>query len=304
MTSIQKFLENECGNLYSNIVYYIDDTTRKKIPTNEKNNISLEEIKNQKKEPKFPTHKKCKKPTDGSYIIKNPLSENEKQSLTRAYSIYLKYIPDLYCIDVDDPHIKSMDDFVSNTKIDIFKNCFWVEGNTKGIHIYLKIKNLPSFTNQQKVYKDFDGDLIKNNNMWEKNTKLIYNYDIEQKDFEYEELKVLFNEKINQPEKEKCKKINNKTSLIETESSNQEENQQENNLKTFEKMVHLYKEQRIQEYESWKLWTIAIKESFGNKGKALWRKISKLHGEKEQKNKPNGNFYEEANENIWDSLRA
>ena len=62
--------------------------------------------------------------------------------------------------------------------------------------------------------------------MWEKNTKLIYNYDIEQKDFEYEELKVLFNEKINQPEKEKCKKINNKTSLIETESSNQEENQQ------------------------------------------------------------------------------
>ena len=101
--------------------------------------------------------------------------------------------------------------------------------------------------------------------MWEKNTKLIYNYDIEQKDFEYEELKVLLNEKINQPEKEKCKKINNKTSLIETESSNQEENQQENNLKTFEKMVHLYKEQRIQEYESWKLWTIAIKENFGNK---------------------------------------
>ena len=44
MASIQKFLENECGNLYSNIVYYIDDTTRKKVPTNEKNNRSLEEI--------------------------------------------------------------------------------------------------------------------------------------------------------------------------------------------------------------------------------------------------------------------
>ena len=73
MTSIQKFLENECGNLYSNIVYYIDDTTRKKIPTNEKNNISLEEIKNQKKEPKFPTHKTHKKNTDGSLIMENPL---------------------------------------------------------------------------------------------------------------------------------------------------------------------------------------------------------------------------------------
>ena len=97
MTSIQKFLENECGNLYSNIVYYIDDTTRKKTPTNEKNNKSLEEIKNRKTFPKLPTHKTHKKNTDGSWIMENPLSENEKQSLTRAYSIYLKYIPDLYC---------------------------------------------------------------------------------------------------------------------------------------------------------------------------------------------------------------
>ena len=51
MTSIQKFLENECGNLYSNIVYYIDDTTRKKIPTNEK------------KQHKFGRNKKPKKRT-------------------------------------------------------------------------------------------------------------------------------------------------------------------------------------------------------------------------------------------------
>ena len=86
MASIQKFLENECGNLYSNIVYYIDDTTRKKVPTNEKNNRSLEEIRKQKKEPNFPTHKKYKKNTEGNWIRENPLSENEEQSLTRACS--------------------------------------------------------------------------------------------------------------------------------------------------------------------------------------------------------------------------
>ena len=71
MASIQKFLENECGNLYSNIVYYIDDTTRKKIPTNEKNNRSLEEIRKQKTKPNFPTHKKYKKNTEGNWIREN-----------------------------------------------------------------------------------------------------------------------------------------------------------------------------------------------------------------------------------------
>ena len=54
-----------------------------------------------------------------------------------------------------------MNDFVHVTKNEIFKDCLWVQGNTKGIHIYLKIKNMPPFTDQQKVYNDFDGDLIK-----------------------------------------------------------------------------------------------------------------------------------------------
>ena len=72
MARIQKFLENVRGNLYSSIVYYIDYTTRKKIPTNEINNRSLEETKKQKTFPKFPAHKKYKNNTEGNWMHENP----------------------------------------------------------------------------------------------------------------------------------------------------------------------------------------------------------------------------------------
>ena len=135
--------------------------------------------------------------------------------------------------------------------------------------------------------------------MWEKTTKLIYNYEKEQEEFEFESLKTLFNEKINKPEergsdnyvKENTCKRDDRV----IEDNRQTLKTQDDDLKKFKKMAHLYSEKRIQEYESWKLWTIAIKESLGNKGRPLWREISKLHGSKSQGNKPAGNFYEEAN---------
>ena len=45
MATTEKFLENQWGNLYSNIGYY--DKMEMKQPSNEKKNRSLEEIKKQ-----------------------------------------------------------------------------------------------------------------------------------------------------------------------------------------------------------------------------------------------------------------
>jgi hypothetical protein len=73
----------------------------------------------------------------------------------------------------------------------------YIKGNTKGIHIYIKINNMVSYTNQQKVFINIDGDLMKKTNMWEGVDKEILNYDGEFKTYEYNEIKHIFNEKIN-----------------------------------------------------------------------------------------------------------
>ena len=93
-----------------------------------------------------------------------------------------------------------MDDFIYKTGVNIFKNCCWVQGNTKGIHIYLKINNMVKISDQQNVYVDFCGDLIKTNNSWERTDKKVYNYTNGLKEFEYEEIKEIFTVKYNKPE--------------------------------------------------------------------------------------------------------
>ena len=104
------------------------------------------------------------------------MSKDENASITEAYSIYLKHKEKLYCVDVDEPEIRNMKDFIAKTGIQIFKNCCWIQGNTKEIHIYLKMNNMVDNKDQQNVYKDFCGDLIQKNNMWEKKDKKIQNY--------------------------------------------------------------------------------------------------------------------------------
>ena len=54
-------------------------------------------------------------------------------------------------------------------------------------------------SDQQNVYVDFCGGLIRTNNSWERNDKKIYNYTNGLKEFEYEEIKEIFNEKYNKP---------------------------------------------------------------------------------------------------------
>ena len=294
---LETFVEITCESMYNIIYYYIDDKTGKKCPHGEKNNKTKEEIIKSKKQIAKPP--KTKK-TDG---LRVPLSNTEIKSIQQTYSIYMKHITDFYCIDVDDSEIHSMEDFIKKTKIDLFKKCCWIEGNTKGIHIYLKVKNMPQYSNQQKVFKDFEGDFIKKNNVWEKLTKKIMNYDGHIETFEFETISRIFVKKIAESvEKQPNDQENGVTTQVEVSTPINDETTK--NWGKFEKLADLYSEQRIQNYDSWLLWTMAIKECFGNQGKDLWRKISKQHGEKSRAHKPNGNYDEHRNDEMWVNLKS
>ena len=73
--------------------------------------------------------------------------------------------------------ISTTDDFITQTGHDTLCNCPYIKGSTKGIHIYVKLKNMPEYSNQQDVYFNFTGDFIKLNNMRERFDKVVYNYD-------------------------------------------------------------------------------------------------------------------------------
>jgi hypothetical protein len=182
------------------IWYYKQTSDGKKKPIGEKNDIPEEEILssrwNNKPIPEWAkTHARYKN-----------VSEEEWATLTPTYSIYLKYVPKLYVVDVDVAGINSMDDFVSQTGITFFKNTVWIKGNTKGIHIYIYINNMISYTNQQGIYHDFEGDILKVNNVWEGRTKKVEGG--EQIDtVEWDSIKSIFNvDKMNTVETKKGKK--------------------------------------------------------------------------------------------------
>jgi hypothetical protein len=183
--NITKFLNEQALSNYG-IWYFIDDKTQKKIPLRkgtfgEKNTLSRQEVSMESDKNSITF---INKPTEYYNSIKKvsrPLSETELSTLTQAYTIFIKHSTDiyapnkkLYCIDIDEPTIKSMDDFVKLTNINLFEKCIWVKGNTKGIHIYVYIENMVEYSNQQKVFLNFDGDLIHNNNMWESADKKVY----------------------------------------------------------------------------------------------------------------------------------
>jgi hypothetical protein len=196
---ISSFLKNN-QIPFCNIWYYISDTTGKKTPIGEKNNIKdVAEIKTA-------WYVKKTKPT--SYSFKNKttekydtceLSQTEYDSLKYAVSIYLKHSPqNIYCVDIDDYTInKSLEELIKkHPQFEVFKNCSYLEGNNKGIHIYVKIEGVPENAKELSVFKNIDGDLIrKNNNMWENSVKK-FSGSAELLTFQFDDIKQLFNNRI------------------------------------------------------------------------------------------------------------
>ena len=194
---ITEFLVNyQIPNRY--IWYYIKDSNGKKTPLGEMNNIKdvsqIKTIINPKIRPTY-------------YIVKNKkgekkevkLSKTEYDSLKLAVSIYLKHSPEnIYCIDIDEVKInKNINELIKlHPEFEIFRNTPYLEGNTKGIHIYCKILNVPSNAKELNVFKNVDGDLIrKNNNMWEMASKKWIGKP-QLMTFDFNEIKDIFNSRI------------------------------------------------------------------------------------------------------------
>ena len=143
-------LQEKCNNnkIYRGI-NVTQDEHGKKIPLGEKNNIPLEKL------------------------------NNTPQNLDygNCFSLYVKHIPNLYVVDFDTkkdldrcPLYKMlMEDKVYHN--DSFR--------MKGYHFYIYIENLPHFSNQQKVGidKEWEIDLIKINNIWDRKGSQVWGND-------------------------------------------------------------------------------------------------------------------------------
>ena len=204
--------------------------------------------------------------------------------------IFLNHSEGIYCLDVDDEEIYSLDDFMSQTNCNVFSNCPWTEGNTKGIHIYLRIKDMVEYTSELDVFEGFKEDLLKKHGMGE-NYKKLNNFN-EIPTINYEEIKYLFNKKI-------VGKISNNETI-----------QPEHELITLNNEIELYiklgLENKIFEkfdekdgYTKWLNIGFLIKDALKEEGKILWLEVCKvLYPDKYDGEDESFNFYNRLNKSI------
>jgi hypothetical protein len=98
---------------YHNFWYYISDSTHKKTPTGGINKTdSLEMI--DKKQQTF-TNKKPVTYYNASSKMTQTFSETEEKTITCAYAVFLNHTEGIYCLDVDDEDINTLDEFIEKT---------------------------------------------------------------------------------------------------------------------------------------------------------------------------------------------
>jgi len=315
------FCEKE-GLLYNPIIYYNDENDEKQpnkrcifennsYSIDKLNEIKLDRQNIQNSIKSKIQNKQLSKLVKGKTVNEKSkkLSSNELKSIKECYSIYLKHHPEYYVIDIDEHSINSINDFIVEYEskidtniIDIFKKLPWTRGNNKGIHIYIKLKNVPKYKNQQKVFNGFDGDLLKVNNCWEtgwnEQSKIIYkgNYEpYEPIDFEIIKPIIDINKlniQTNEPKKELIK---NTKKIIDDFNNNEINNRYDitvfNELydiyrKDEEKMNTIYFIEKCFEYDyfsyidfssydEWIRLGFIIKEEFGKNGLKIFNEISK-----------------------------
>lgn len=294
--NVKNFLN--CENIpHYFIWYYISAKTGKKTPIGEKNNEDIEKVMSKRSvNPQKPTSYTEK--VEGKYI-EMAFTVEESESLQKVCTVFLKYTDDIYCVDIDDPEITSMDDFIEKTGCELFKNCCWTTGNTKGIHIYVRLTNMIEYSNQQKVYQDFEGDLIKKNNMWEKFHKPMNNYNDKIPEFEYNEIKHIFNESFRKGEKTHTLKTKKKIVLNEPaieEKPNDTDNESilsgdcefhptvnnsvtsstiDTTKKDIAKLISCFSGERATNYDKWVQVMFMIVNELGKEGEDLFLEFSK-----------------------------
>ena len=185
---IIEFYEN--NNIpYHYIWYFIKNDT--KTPINEYNKAEILDINNTLKKQKK-TNYEITIPISYKVNKKNiNLTEEDKESLKLCLSGFVKHTQNIYVIDIDDETIKLPTDLPQ--QFNILYNSIFIKGNTKGIHIYVKINGLDEYSCQQDVLKHLKGDLIRQNNIWERCDKsFIYGNDFNIIELEWNDIKDWF----------------------------------------------------------------------------------------------------------------
>jgi hypothetical protein len=116
-----------------------------------------------------------------------------------AFCGFLGLTDNIYCIDIDDENIKDIEDYIKILKIN-FKNndkilniisgLPYIRGNTKGIHIYIKLSNVDKKDIGVDMLKYVRGDFL-NKMIWERTDKEIFNYIDKLKEYDYNDIKEL-----------------------------------------------------------------------------------------------------------------
>ena len=271
--------------------YFIKDTTHKKTPTSGgfNKNDSLEMID---KKSQYTTMSKPVIYYDFNTKTNEPFSENESKTVSLAHAVFLNHTDNIYCIDVDEPDITSMDDFIAKYAITTFNECPWVKGNTKGIHIYVKIYNMVAYTSEIDVFSVFKGDLLKTI-VWEKADKEISSHDI--KEFEYNDIKEIFSETINRPSK--------KIETLEEIKLKKTECDQINEVQLYVDLGLSYgifeKFSEKEGYTKWLNIGFLIKDALHEQGKKLWVDVCKvLYHDKYDGQEESEQFYDRLNKSI------
>lgn len=232
-----------------------DEGKYHKIPMFDFNSMSVEEINKFNEDGKV-VSKKSGNEYDPSLFPNNDWNINKKK-FEKTYdilSVFLKYSNEWYCIDVDDNKVYTPDDF------GYFKDCPYMLGNTKGIHIYVKIQDLEKYKYDQKVWhnNDFEVDLIHTkNNMWENPKKTIHNFkeDGNYPVYKWEDIKHLFNTRrmfgiSDVIKKNDIKKEPNKDNLLNT-SFNEKYNKKSNEYEIALNAIESLSNERIHMYDNW-----------------------------------------------------
>jgi phage/plasmid-associated DNA primase len=292
--SVSEFIINE-QLPYNNIVYYIGENG-KKTPLNELNNKIKENIfefdlivsYNKK------THKdKCK------FINKT------RDEFYNCYSIYLKFVEKLFVVDIDEMN------YDINKLPDILKILPYTKGNTKGFHLFVYINDFPIYNkyNQTKVFKFCEGDLIRTNNIWEKAKGIVYNYNNEIPNIEWNDIKELIDidildiqieqDLIKQNKRDTKHNIVNNSNkdidniedtVINNDIENIEKNIINNDINLIKLLLDIITPEYRDNYDDWRqiIWSIANDNKNYDFGLEFTKKSSKFVSE---------DYYKK----IWDS---
>src|SRR6476646_1406875 len=131
--SIREF-ETQFSIPSKNLYYYLKPNAKgelKKMPIGAKNNMPIEQV--------------LALSPDADLDLKDTCPAEYRDTLVQCRGLYVKYVPGLYIIDVDDPAVKCPNDITDPFMRYLVNHLPWCEGNNKGLHAPIIIDDMPKY---------------------------------------------------------------------------------------------------------------------------------------------------------------